>query len=773
MPQGRRETQVSQQARQTRSSGTELSDIPSFFELHSIGLTIGATLVTAVILSVLPLPEALRPFPGLSADPSATVQLALWPKRSREPPHPAGAEGNEPAEREMVFEEMDLTDGVGGRSNDQEIKRWESLIKGAQAVHTAVEDPCLTPDCSRTALTPYFLALRALSDGTATESVRVVTLGTSLIASDHITDVTRRLLQARHGSGGKGYLFVDRPTRNAGRTVRSGSASSGWVIEKVTDIIKPLRVAGLAGVAFTAPADKPQETTFLATGTRHADLFLLTQPGGGVVRAFADGTLLKEIPTDGPEGQPGFHTVNVPANVTRFTLKTFGGPVRLDGVALESDAKGLVFDSIGLPGATAQVLLREDLALFQAQLAHRKPNLIVLMLGGNDAFDLSLRRYTPARAQELMQQLITRVKSAVPQAACLLASPPDAGVWRMDKTIATRSETKQVGRMMKELAGTNGCAYYDMQAAMGGEGSISAWWAAGLMNRDLVHPLGTGGDVMGYMLDTALEKARAKHEAAAKGAPRGGRSSRPSARPSGRIAHPVSSIVTHPPDSGVPEAAADAGVCLLDGGVPAPFLSQPEALRRFFAKLKQLETTGAGRVGIAQLGASHTAAHFFTDEVRRLLAERFGYAGRGFVAAGKTSSRLEAAGVARSLFGAWRITDAMTVKTSGLTWGLTGIRAEAAVGSTLLMSFDEPGAGPDDFSRVQVYYLDQPDGGPEVRVDGHLVTIPIATQQTAVRVLELGVPGILMNPFDEQPEHEPYAKLPPDWGAHVEVSCSS
>ncbi len=32
---------------------------------------------------------------------------------------------------------------------------------------------------------------------------------------------------------------------------------------------------------------------------------------------------------------------------------------------------------------------------------------------------------------------------------------------------------------------------------------------------------------------------------------------------------------------------------------------------------------------------------------------------------------------------------------------------------------------------------------------------------------------ILENPFDEQPGSEPYAGLPPDWGAHISVSCSS
>nr|WP_307189101.1 YdiU family protein [Massilia putida] len=33
--------------------------------------------------------------------------------------------------------------------------------------------------------------------------------------------------------------------------------------------------------------------------------------------------------------------------------------------------------------------------------------------------------------------------------------------------------------------------------------------------------------------------------------------------------------------------------------------------------------------------------------------------------------------------------------------------------------------------------------------------------------------AVLERPFDEQPEHEAYAALPPDWASHLEVSCSS
>nr|WP_317204103.1 YdiU family protein [Janthinobacterium sp.] len=33
--------------------------------------------------------------------------------------------------------------------------------------------------------------------------------------------------------------------------------------------------------------------------------------------------------------------------------------------------------------------------------------------------------------------------------------------------------------------------------------------------------------------------------------------------------------------------------------------------------------------------------------------------------------------------------------------------------------------------------------------------------------------SVLARPYDEQPEHEHYAALPPDWASHLEVSCSS
>ena len=93
--------------------------------------------------------------------------------------------------------------------------------------------------------------------------------------------------------------------------------------------------------------------------------------------------------------------------------------------------------------------------------------------------------------------------------------------------------------------------------------------------------------------------------------------------------------------------------------------------------------------------------------MRKLLSERFGGAGRGFVAAGKSSQRLEHAGVARSLSGTWNVSDAMKQRTSGLPWGLTGIRADAQPGARLMMSFEEPSGSAEDTSHLQLHYFER------------------------------------------------------------------
>jgi lysophospholipase L1-like esterase len=860
-------------------------------ERRPLAWTVAITFALAVVLSLLPLPAAVQPFPLLRSAPGTTLSAVFFPGDGRPPVQPPPPVLEE--EDEMVMPELDLTGQASHLSpeDEREGRRWDSLARRVGANDVQVEDPCLDENpqqrCTRTALTPFFEALKTRSE--QGKPTRVVVLGTSLIASDHITDVLRRRLEARHHSAGPGYLFVDRPTRGAGRTVRSGDASAGWVITKVTDDPPP-REVGFAGVSFTSPANQSQQTSYtLAPGVRQVELFLLAQPGGGQIQLLTDGVLLTQAPTQAEARTTMFASLKLPEKVKTLTIRTSGGPVRLDGVSLETGGAGVVLDSLGMPGASAGVLLREDEDYFASQLLRRDPSLVVLMMGGNEAFDISLGRYTALEARQRFQKLIHRVKAAVPRAACLLASPCDGGVWRMDKSISVRDQTKVVAAFMRELASEEGCGFYDMQQAMGGEGSVERWWKAGLMNQDLIHPIAMGGDLLGYLMDEAIERARTRQlGSVARAQPRrairaerrrrtvddilghGTRAVRPPTslgmngtspvrlstslgmsgasivrpptlagtnamppRTRGRDGGPVTlradggvlrtsrllpdggtasprvresdggtARALHLPDGGLATSRSrdtDGGrsVRLPDGGVslsrktPAPSVEEPAPLsaagnalfssapppmclpsegvacrtssstpaggtrptalngamylEKFFRRLDALESTKKGRVAIAQLGASHTAAQFFTDEMRNVLGSRFGYAGRGFIAAGRASERLENAGARRDLSEGWTVADAMKDRRPNGIWGLTGVRATGQPGADLTVGFDEPRATAADLSRLQIFWWQAPDAGTlQVTLDGtvaaRLEALPAGSTPT-VGVLELEGPG--------------------------------
>jgi uncharacterized protein YdiU (UPF0061 family) len=55
----------------------------------------------------------------------------------------------------------------------------------------------------------------------------------------------------------------------------------------------------------------------------------------------------------------------------------------------------------------------------------------------------------------------------------------------------------------------------------------------------------------------------------------------------------------------------------------------------------------------------------------------------------------------------------------------------------------------------------------------HLAQNAIALSQSGDHSLTQALQRCLVRPFDEQPEFEDFAKLPPDWAEHLEVSCSS
>ncbi|HSP77841.1 MAG TPA: GDSL-type esterase/lipase family protein, partial [Myxococcaceae bacterium] len=266
-------------------------------------------------------------------------------------------------------------------------------------------------------------------------------------------------------------------------------------------------------------------------------------------------------------------------------------------------------------------------------------------------------------------------------AACLVISPIDAAVRTMGGELTPRRGTREVAAIFHEVARENGCAWWDALEAMGGEGAAIRWLSAGLLNKDLVHPRARGSDLLGHLFDLAMQRAWAASRMPQLRAP-----------------------------ASAPARAQE----------PSGLRNADTALKGTFTRLRALEAGGDERLAILQMGASHTAAHVFTDAVRGALVERFGDGGRGFVAAGRASERLKGARVARELEGEWTVEDALQAAPGPRAWGLSGIRAVGAPGASLRIRFCEgcPQAATPP-ARLSLYWLDGPGAGQmEVQVDG-------------------------------------------------------
>ena len=670
----------------------------------STGWTLAFTVLLTVGLSLAPLPEKFRPLPSLRQEGSLgpkLVALALPASlRGVKAPRPpadtmvpdappsalaeadtAGADadpqagpdvGEAPAVPGIGLEELSAPTLANARE-------LEALRERMGAKHVDIELNCRKARadgaCEEDGLAPWMRALGDLRSDARRTPVRVVHLGDSLIASDYITDVVRDRLQERFGSGGPGFLYIHR-LASAGRATRAGTASTdGWKMERLVDTHWPRDRVGWTGVAFST-SGPAQGARFSVEGSRQAELFFLAQPANGSVQVSVDGKPTQRIQTRafGPKAEAAFARLKLPEGAKTLTL-TASGKTELHGVSLESGTPGVVYDTVGLLGGMAEVYLRAQPAAFRAQLRHRKPSLVVLMVGGNEAFFLSRERTTVDEVRAQMKALVSRVRTSVPDAACLVMSPIDAGVRTMSGELVTRRHSAQVAAVFREEARQGGCAYYDTLAAMGGEGSALKWLESGLMLEDLVHPRVRGSNLLGHLFDLALQRAFAR---------------------------------THAPR--------------IQGADMSGLQNATPALQRTFESLARRESGAKLRVGIAQLGASHTAAHVFSDTVRDALTKRFGDAGRGFIAAGKPSPRLEAARVARTLDGPWTVEDAKGSEPGGL-WGLTGIRAVGAPGASLGISFCEGCEGRKDMQgRLDLYALDAPDAAaPEIRVDGEAI----------------------------------------------------
>jgi lysophospholipase L1-like esterase len=330
------------------------------------------------------------------------------------------------------------------------------------------------------ALSGFFGALADVSSGRRIEPVRVMHFGDSHVAADVLTAEIRGNLQSQFGDGGAGFIVPRNPMSTRRRGVLSG-ATQGWQIEGIGGRLESDGIYGPGGISLATGS--PNERIWLETFSNHFEVYYVRQPGGGTVDITIDGASILDAPLSLASRRVTTECLTFDSpedSIHRVEIRTLSsGKTRILGIVAERIVPGVSYDVLGINGARLSRLLSWNSVAFAANLAQRKPDLIILAYGTNEVTDSA---WTPALYRRLLKTVINEIREAAPQASILLFAPPD----RADLPQASARMPAMI-ETQRRAAFESGAAFWSAYGAMGGAGSMNNWVMRGLGQGDRVH----------------------------------------------------------------------------------------------------------------------------------------------------------------------------------------------------------------------------------------------------------------------------------------------
>ncbi len=396
-----------------------------------------------------------------------------------------------------VFAKMDQLDLHLDRleAMDREVAQLEALIrKGKDRDQNTLKKQ------------EVFGRRASLEEQARRDRVRILHLGDSHIAADYITRTIRERLQSRFGNGGRGFVAADQRTIYGGRRIKR----TGWRRIRIVDKNGPGQAMGFASMKLISTKNGVDISYKLSSNEKEIVAYYLAHPGGPPLTISADGFELERFPTRSTKKESRALRVDVdlpPPEPQSVSISADAPQAEVFGVSFEAKEPGLIYDSIGPVGADAAVYLTLDPDSLAQNLQALRPDMIVLMVGGNDALAVrkGVRSLEEVENQHL--KLLERLQKASPQADCLVWAPMDAGEPLGRGRIGTKKYIPEIRDLQRRVAEKAGCAFWDTFDAMGGEGSFGRWLKKGIMNKDMVHPRSKGGDLMGHIFSKAFMQA--------------------------------------------------------------------------------------------------------------------------------------------------------------------------------------------------------------------------------------------------------------------------
>lgn len=376
----------------------------------------------------------------------------------------------------------------------------------------ALEDTCLegTPTaCRRWAMDGFYRAVAREAAGQLGRPVRVSWYGDSVIATDAIPARLRTRLQAELGDGGPGFVYVVPPHRFCAHEGVTRSHVGPWHTFAISTSLVGDHLFGAGGSA--AETTEGTATLKLVAGTAsRIGLHYLAQPHGGTATVRADGAEVLRVVTraDAKGGQVAEQTLTTGA---KKVVVEVAGKVRVFGLALEN-ASGAVVDNFGIVSVNAKSFANHDAAGYTHALAGRGADLLMVMIGANEAQwlgpnDTAMKEYGGHFAR-----VLAPIRAARPDAACLVVSPTDQAEAR-DGAYPSRAVMPVLVAAQRQAARAAGCAFYSTYDWMGGQGSAERWFKRGYVGTDFQHLSRKGANKFSDAVFDALMAGYRRHAA--------------------------------------------------------------------------------------------------------------------------------------------------------------------------------------------------------------------------------------------------------------------
>lgn len=174
----------------------------------------------------------------------------------------------------------------------------------------------------------------------------------------------------------------------------------------------------------------------------------------------------------------------------------------LNGFSLENADPGIVYHSIGVNGARFSDYNKYN--LFFEQVQGLEPDVIVLSMGTNEAFD----RMETANFQAEVDAFVANIKRYMPHVEFIITTPSPSFLPKQQPNVYAEGFADS----MVEKAESAKYAVWDTFHILGGNEKVSTNFEQGLLSRDYVHYSKSGYEYTGALFYEALMQAYASYK---------------------------------------------------------------------------------------------------------------------------------------------------------------------------------------------------------------------------------------------------------------------